>query len=48
MAGVDNMAEHSLMIEPMIKNEICMGKTSKQSSQTMWQERTIWWDTYSC
>ncbi len=49
MAGEDNMAEHSLMMEPKIKNEICMGKmdrvmTSQQSGQTTWQERTICMD----
>jgi hypothetical protein len=49
VAGEDNMAEHSLMMEPKIKNEICMGKmdrvmTSQQSGQTTWQERTICMD----
>ncbi len=45
VAGEDNMAEHSLMMEPKIKKEICLGKmegvmTSQQSGRTTWQVRT--------
>jgi hypothetical protein len=29
VAGEDNIAEHSLMLEPKIKNEICMGKMDR-------------------
>ncbi len=34
MAGEDNMAEHSFMMEPKIKNKLCMGKMDRLTVQT--------------
>ncbi len=34
MAGEDNMAEHSLMLELKIKNKLCMGKMDRLTVQT--------------